>query len=49
MERTLAWLYRYSRLKVRFRRRADVHHVALGLGCALISWNHLWQHFFREG
>ena len=40
-ERTLAWLNRYRRLKVRYERRADVHQAFLSLGCALICWNHL--------
>ncbi len=41
VERTLAWLGRYRRLKVRYERRADVHHAFLELGCALICWNHV--------
>src|SRR5215218_3156801 len=41
VERTLAWLNRYRRLKVRYERRADVHQAFLSLGCALICWNHL--------
>lgn len=41
VERTLAWLNRYRRLKVRFERRADVHQAFLSLGCALICWNQL--------
>ena len=36
VERTLAWLNRYRRLKVRHERRADVHQAFLSLGCALI-------------
>ncbi len=38
-ERTLSWLNRYRRLKVRYERRADVHQAFLELGCALICWN----------
>ncbi len=38
VERTLAWLNRYRRLKVRYERRADVHKAFLELGCALICW-----------
>jgi len=38
LERTLAWLNRYRRLKVRYERRADVHQAFLELGRALI-WN----------
>jgi IS5 family transposase len=41
VERTLSWLNRYWRLKVRYERRADVHQAFLELGCALICWNHL--------
>ena len=45
VERTLACLGRYRRLKVRYERRADIHHQAfLGLGCALICW-HFLQRF----
>ncbi len=39
VERTLSWLNRYRRLKVRYERRADVHQGLLELGCALICWN----------
>ncbi len=41
VERTLSWLNRCRRLKVRYERRADVHQAFLKLGCALICWNHL--------
>jgi transposase len=40
-ERTLAWLNRYRRLKVRYERRADIHQAFLSLGCALVCWNFL--------
>ena len=36
VERTLSWLHRFRRLKVRYERRADIHHGFLSLGCALI-------------
>ena len=36
VERTLAWLNRYRRLKVRDERREDIHQAFLTLGCALI-------------
>ena len=39
VERTLSWLNRYRRLKVRYERRADVHQAFLDLGCALICWS----------
>jgi transposase len=38
VERTLSWLNRYRRLKVRYERRADIHQAFLTLGCALICW-----------
>src|SRR5919112_2941382 len=40
MERSLSWLNRNRRLKVRYERRADVHQALLDLGCALICGNH---------
>jgi transposase len=41
VERTLAWLHRFRRLRVRDERRADIHQGFLDLGCALICWNFL--------
>lgn len=39
VERTLSWLNRFRRLKVRYERRADIHQAFVTLGCALICWN----------
>lgn len=39
VERTLGWLNRFRRLKVRYERRADIHQAFLTLGCALIRRN----------
>jgi transposase len=39
VERTLSWLNRFRRLKVRYERRADIHQAFLQLGCALICWD----------
>ena len=36
VERTLSWLNRFRRLKVRYERRADIHQAFLSLGCTLI-------------
>jgi IS5 family transposase len=36
VERTLSWLNRFRRLKVRYERRADIHEAFLSLACALI-------------
>jgi transposase len=41
VERTLSWLNRSRRLKVRYERRAAIHHAFLTLGCALICWQAL--------
>jgi transposase len=41
VERTLSWLNRFRRLKVRYERRADIHQAFLSLGCALICWRAL--------
>ncbi len=41
VERTLSWLNRFRRLKVRYERRADVHQAFLELGCALICWRYV--------
>jgi hypothetical protein len=38
VERTLSWLNRFRRFKVRYERRADIHQAFLSLGCALIFW-----------
>lgn len=38
VERTLSWLNRFRRLKVRYERRDDLHQAFLTLGCALICW-----------
>ena len=43
VERTLAWLPQWRRLRVRYERRADIHEAFLTLGCALICWRYLVQ------
>jgi transposase len=45
VERTLSWVNRYRRLKVRYERRADVHQAFLELGCALICWKHVQRSY----
>jgi len=39
VERTLAWLHNFRRLRVRYERRADIHEAFLTLGCILICFN----------
>ena len=41
VERTLAWLNQFRRLRVRDERRADIHQAFLSLGCALICFKAL--------
>jgi len=39
VERTLAWLHQYRRLRVRYEKRADIHEAFLTLGCIMICFN----------
>lgn len=41
VERSLAWLHQFRRLRVRYERRADIHEAFLLLASALICWNFL--------
>jgi IS5 family transposase len=41
VERTLSWVSRFRRLKVRYECRADIHQAFLDLGCALICWRYV--------
>ena len=36
VERTLAWLHQFKRLRIRWERRADIHEGLLKLACCLI-------------
>jgi IS5 family transposase len=45
VERTLSWLNRYRRLRIRYERRADMHLAFLQIGCALICWNFVNHEF----
>jgi len=38
VERTLGWLHRFRRLRIRHERRADMHQAFLSLACSLICW-----------
>ena len=44
VERTLAWLNQFRRLRVRYDKRVDIHEAFLSLGCALICWRSLRKH-----
>jgi len=39
IERTMAWLHHFRRLRIRWERRADIHSAFLVLGAALITYN----------
>jgi transposase len=41
VERTVAWLNQFRRLRVRYDRRADIQEAFLTIGCILITWNYL--------
>jgi transposase len=41
VERTIAWLHQFRRLRVRSERRADIHQAFLSLGCILICFRTL--------
>jgi transposase len=36
VERTIAWLHHYRRLRVRYQRRGDIHQPFMAMGCSLI-------------
>lgn len=39
VERTIAWLHQFRRLRVRFERHSDIHEAFLSIGCSLICLN----------
>ena len=41
VERTLAWLHQFRRLRVRYERRADIHEAFVTIGCSLICFKRL--------
>jgi len=41
VERTIAWLHQFRRLRVGYERRADIHQAFLTLGCILICFRTL--------
>jgi len=41
VEQTLSWMNRVRWLKVRYKRREDIHPAFLDLGCALICWRYV--------
>ena len=45
VERTIAWLHQFRRLRVRDEQRDDIPEAFLDLGCAFICWNVLEASF----
>lgn len=41
VERSIAWLHSFRRLKIRYERYAHVHETFLSLACSLICWSRL--------
>lgn len=41
VERTLSWLNRCRRLRVRYERQGDIHQAFLSIGCAMICWKYI--------
>nr|MDT0520564.1 IS5 family transposase [Streptomyces sp. DSM 41633] len=41
VERTIAWLHGFRRLRIRWERRADIHEAFLGLATCLITHRHV--------
>ena len=39
VERTIAWLHQFRRLRIRYERRDDIHRAFMTIGCALICFN----------
>jgi transposase len=48
VERTLAWLHQFRRLRVCYERMPSIHEAFLHLGCAIICWRVLKNHFVRR-
>lgn len=41
VERSIAWLHQFRRLRIRYERRPSIHEAFLKLGCAVICWRFL--------
>ena len=45
LERTIAWLHHFRRLRIRWERRDEIHYAFLLIGCILICWSFLQNGF----
>lgn len=43
VERTIAWLHWFRRLRIRYERLPSIHEAFLKIGCSLICWRRLQQ------
>jgi len=41
VERTIAWLHWFCRLRIRYERLPNIHEAFLKIGCSLICWRFL--------
>jgi transposase len=41
VERSIAWLHQFRRLRIRWERRDDIHCAWLSLAAAIVCWRHL--------
>jgi transposase len=41
VERTLAWLHFFRRLRLRWERLPRLHEAFMSLGCAIVCWRYL--------
>ncbi|MFT4198731.1 MAG: transposase, partial [Pseudoxanthomonas sp.] len=45
VERSIAWLHQFRRLRIRYERLPCIHEAFLKIGCAIICWRVLQQSF----
>jgi transposase len=45
VERTLAWMGQFRRLRIRYERLPEIHEAFLTIGAALICWNYIQNWF----
>jgi transposase len=45
VERTLAWLHQFKRLRTRYERQSELHEAFFALGCAIICWRAIHKSF----
>jgi IS5 family transposase len=49
VERTLAWIKQFAKLRIRTSRCARAHHGLLQLACALIAWRRIRRYVLGSG